>query len=350
MTEHSDRPDDDTEPTAAEVKERLYAWVAMGLLAVQFDDPDKFTDYSSTADAKRAHSQLHDYVRARMGVAALPTGTESFAISVGKPKTAALCFDRVYAAPIVMEPTPADVGFYGATAAEIYLWAQIRFQLEGFLTRSPGDQLPVAEEEVLSPAEEGRRTTEFVDGLVSEYYSRAYGTHPTIVFSSRRARNAGLQRGAARSLALALEGIGVVDEERLDWEQVSEFRRDDSSRIKYRRLMRWFDERSDLTESQLEDEIAVRLDDYEWAIKKHGLKLVAGSINALLDPKFLTSAAAVTAGASVLAGGMAGAGVGLTVGIGKAIASITTEAVDVLDDRRSRGLQQNLWVVSDSGS
>jgi hypothetical protein len=39
--------------------------------------------------------------------------------------------------------------------------------------------------------------------------------------------------------------------------------------------------------SYISDEIACRLDRYEWALKKHGIQTVTGTIATTLDSKFL---------------------------------------------------------------
>lgn len=311
--------------------EILYAWIATGLLAATAKSSEEFSEFMDSTEGEEARSALMEHVREKLGTARLPGPNETFAIAVTKPKTAALCFDRVYASPIVMEKVPEHIGFYGATYGETYLWAQIKFQLEGFLG-GPRQ----ADEDAKQEKEQEHDIAEFMNTHIARMYSDAHDQSPTIVFPTTEDLDSELGRGSARSLALILDGLPVVDEERLEWDQVDEFRQDSEARVKYRRLMRWFDINTPkLTESQLIDEVAIRLDDYEWSIKKHGFELAAGCVTALMDPKFLSVASAMTAGTTVLAGGVSGLIVGTVTGIGKVVATVTTQAVDALDSRRS---------------
>ena len=76
-------------------------------------------------------------------------------------------------------------------------------------------------------------------------------------------------------IVAALSGLQVVDENSTDWSQVLEFRRDEGAKRKYRRFRHWFDaEMVGKSRAFIEDEIAIRLEDYDWAVRKHGLKTV----------------------------------------------------------------------------
>ena len=84
----------------------------------------------------------------------------------------------------------------------------------------------------------------------------------------------------------------------------------------------------------MQDLIAIRLDDYEWGIKKHGMKTVLGGLSCVMDPKFLASAAAVV-GASTLAGGELWAALSsATLAIGGTAVSFGKSYIDYLDERR----------------
>lgn len=69
-----------------------------------------------------------------------------------------------------------------------------------------------------------------------------------------------------------------------------EFRSDSDALRKYRDLKLWL--ASGLNSDSLAhatDSIAKRIDDYEWAIKKHGLKTSTGLLGYLIDSKNLLS-------------------------------------------------------------
>ena len=78
-----------------------------------------------------------------------------------------------------------------------------------------------------------------------------------------------------------------------------------------------------------------RLEDYDWSLRKHGLKAATGALSVLLEPKFLGTATAAV-GAAPFAGGSAWAALaGATVAIGKAATSVTNTYVDGVDEQRS---------------
>ena len=80
--------------------------------------------------------------------------------------------------------------------------------------------------------------------------------------------------------------------------------------------------------------MAVRLDDYDWALKKHGIKASLGALTCLLDAKFL-GATSATVAAGAFAGGKLWAGLaGATLTIGQALVKFGTTMIDGLDERR----------------
>ncbi|MCP3998852.1 MAG: hypothetical protein GY722_27840 [bacterium] len=141
--------------------------------------------------------------------------------------------------------------------------------------------------------------------------------------------------GTHQVLAAALSDLQIVDESQLSWEQVLEFRRDSDARLKYRRLMRWIDSQlNEYSPCEIEERFALKLDDYEWALRKHGIKSALGTVSCLIDPKFLASVSAAVAGTAVAAGGLWAALTGLTLVAGKAVATFGTAAIDAADERR----------------
>jgi hypothetical protein len=114
-------------------------------------------------------------------------------------------------------------------------------------------------------------------------------------------------------LEVALDHVPRVVDSELTWEQVLEFRKDKRSREMLDRLRRWF--AMDLLEKS-QDEITnilgKRLDDYQWAVRKHGLQtVIAGAtsvISFVVGPAMLqlltASPLAAVAGGVALASGV----------------------------------------------
>ncbi|MBI4831010.1 MAG: hypothetical protein HY801_05540 [Candidatus Lindowbacteria bacterium] len=122
--------------------------------------------------------------------------------------------------------------------------------------------------------------------------------------------------GNRAAVAAVLFNLKITDEEKLTWSQVIEFREDKEARKKYRRLLHWLDnEMVGKSHAFIEDEIAMKLEDYEWALKKHDIKTVLGTVSDTLDGEYLKGVAAVSGVVSLAASPLFGllAGTGLVV-------------------------------------
>lgn len=93
-------------------------------------------------------------------------------------------------------------------------------------------------------------------------------------------------------LQLCLDLIPMVDETKLDWLQVVEFRKDEEAREKLLRLRRWFT--TDLIGKDKDEAQAIiekKLDDYKWALKKHSIQTFVGGLTSvipvLVGPSFI---------------------------------------------------------------
>lgn len=266
-------------------------------------------------------------IKERFGNPIAPEPGESLAVSVMTPKTAALAFDRVYRIPALVEPIPPSVGFYGATVPEILWWA--------------GGLLALAAEQLNIPAlrigtgpgsPEAERTNL---RLVCSEFPRVFGATPTIFYHAAGSQSHDFPKGSRQVLAAAIHNIALVNEDDLNWEQVLEFRRDRQARVKYRRLVRWIDtELATQSPAVVEDLIATRLDDYEWALRKHGIRTTIGALSCLLDPKFLAATSAATAATSVAGGGPWAALCAAALVVGRSALSFGAAYIDGLDERR----------------
>jgi hypothetical protein len=90
----------------------------------------------------------------------------------------------------------------------------------------------------------------------------------------------------------------------------------------------------------IEDEIAMRLDDYRWALKKHGLKALIGSISGVFDSKFLMGSTTVAAGLTFITsqpiwGLLAQAG----MLIGKTAIRLSTMLLDIEEAKKGKGYE-----------
>ena len=268
----------------------------------------------------------------------LPKRGESAAVSIWLPKTSALCYDRVFGFPGA--DIPEEIRFGGGTEGEVgYLVRRLFLNsVLGGKKLAPGvdefigehidaSKMGVAPETRLVVAE---------NQCISIAYARECGIPVVPVFHMREEGERLLHEpGDARVIVTTLNDLAIIDEEKIVWEQVQQFREDEDVRKKYRRLIHWLDaEMVSKTQAFIRDEISKRLDDYEWALKKHGIETLIGSISDVLDGKFLAGASATGAVLSLLdePGLAALTATGLV--LSKAIVGISERLVALEDIRR----------------
>ena len=271
----------------------------------------------------------------------LPRKDESAAIT-SKIKSAGLCYDRVWCPPENIfhweEEFPEEIRFFGGTEAEQTIGFDISdksirtypsmkklFESEEglkliksstlglmaslMLARSKDDfKKQVEEVEKASVPEHGNflKNTNIIMDLIYRDIAKAFSTRYQIpvvtIYESRSNQKIVYSNGDRRVVVTTLENIGIVDERVLSWEQVLEFRKDQENREKYKRFLHWLDkEMVGKSQAFVEDEISIRLEDYEQALKKHGIKTVIGTIEEALDGKYLFGASGI-AGSLTLAG------------------------------------------------
>jgi hypothetical protein len=281
------------------------------------------------SDHERFVGELANSIRERCGKPLYPKPGESMALSIMTPKTAALAFDRVYRVPAHVDPVPEGIGFYYATFPEIAFFSLglVAFAAEesglgSYFRDKPGEQ------------EAARNEVQSLRLLCSEFQT-AFRVAPTIFYHNAASCNDEFPTGAHSILKAAVSNVAMVDEADLSWEQAIEFRRDADVRRKYRRFVRWVDsELKGMPPHEVEDLIAIRIDDYEWALKKHGIKASLGAISCLLDPKFLGATSAAVAAGAVAGGAFWAALAGAVLTVGRAAVSFGTAMVDGLEERR----------------
>lgn len=178
-------------------------------------------------------------------------------------------------------------------------------------------QLPRDREELLDRAAENMgRLIEVALRDVAKSFSEKHGICMVPIYTSVTERDRLYKEGDREALLMALANLSIVDEHELTWEQVLDFRKDKQARKNYRRLLHWLDaEMLGKSQAFVEDEIAIRLNEYEQALKRHGIRTILGTVEEALDGRFLAGAASVAA-PFVLAGepGLGGLAGGILIG------------------------------------
>lgn len=275
----------------------------------------------------------------------LPLPNETSVVTFTVPKTAALCYDRVWAG--IRYDIPESVGFRGASSREKYVMAtgdlldmfaelptggdvreqQLAAELwkvaadSFFGTVSPGDADPG---KVLESIARG-----IADGLTDEH-----GILAVPLYDSRKARDAEYRTGDRSVVVATLSNVALVDEDQLTWEQVIELRGDATLLRNFRRLMHWLDgEMVGKSSSFIQDEIANRLEDYEATVRKHGLETRIGILESIIDSKTLLGGSAAVASLSYAADpkwALIGGGAVLVGNVAVTIARKLLNTADVL--------------------
>ena len=112
-----------------------------------------------------------------------------------------------------------------------------------------------------------------------------------------------VQRGQEISYCAALRGLDIVDEAQITMEQVEEFRNDPEATRKYRALRLWLHEGIRAKSiSHANDIVVQKLEDYSWAIEKHGLATITGAIESIIDSKHVAALAGGAGTTALLAG------------------------------------------------
>ena len=230
----------------------------------------------------------------------LPALGQSCAVSAFTDKTTALFYDRVWTA---LDDVPRDIAFHGASNLEdatLLLGAILSYFQQTVVV----DQLAItairdafASLTAAAGRQEGEHFAKPLIRAIAEEFKNQHGIHATPVYDSMISRDNAYQAGSLDVIVATISGLPVPIEDRLEWHQVVEFRRDEQMRTKARRLRHWLDaEMVGKSVSYIQDEILNRLDDYEAALRKHGIETMLGSVSAALDRDALAAGSAVAAG------------------------------------------------------
>lgn len=268
----------------------------------------------------------------RFGTAILPERGESLSFSIMNRKIAALAFDRVYRLPGLTDPVPDPIAYYTATKSEIAFFARgvvlMAARKRGIRTKTElSDDLSVEEQK-----ENEVGNFRFIGNAINE----RIGVYPSLIYSDRGNFDGDFVSGSRKVLMRTFSDVCLVEDEKLQWDQILEFRSDVESKQKYRRFIRWIDNdiANGRSESEIVDTLDKRIEDYNWSIKKHGLEAGLGAISAIVDPKALAASGATAGAAGLAAGPIMGLATGAGISLCQGIVKFGEALVKGLDDRK----------------
>ena len=138
--------------------------------------------------------------------------------------------------------------------------------------------------------------------------------------------------------------ISIVSPEPLTVEHVFDFREDAEAVRQYRSLHLWLHD--GLKAESVEQATAIifqKLEAYEWAIKKHGLKTVTGALSAILDSEALIAIAGGVSLAALLSGPIWAALVGGLLACSQSIVWVAKRQIDLEDTKRGQNSEVALF-------
>lgn len=201
-------------------------------------------------------------------------------VSFTKPRSAALFADRVWSTSGGEDP---DMTFGWEVASEARIRAA--FALEPLFAARR--EYPMSRSRLEQVVHDFERT-------IANDLRQATGADAVPLYNSASSRDAQYRPGDAAAIVAVVDHLAIVDEEHLTWEQVSEFRRDKEARSAYRAFIHWLDvEMVGKPTGYIADDIAGRLEHYQWALRKHGLQTVLGTLALTMNPKQLLGASSV---------------------------------------------------------
>lgn len=147
--------------------------------------------------------------------------------------------------------------------------------------------------------------------------------------------NTDFPSGPVMAYQAALLNLPIVVEQGVSWQQIIQFRQDAEVARKYRALKTWLHlglKTGSVQEAA--DIIGKKLDDYEWAIKKHGLKTVKGVLSQVLEFR-KSGITLATAGAAGFVGGPIWSAIAAGMVVTSQIAlSLVDRAIELEDIKR----------------
>lgn len=244
------------------------------------------------------NEMLHEF-DGKFSAPKLPERGETAAVATFAYKTAALFDDRVWSG--MNEDFPTDIAFRGSTEVEeqsllvatLVKYLNAQEQSESLLFARHALFSVLAE---LSRQERDDQFGEAVNRTLSEQISAVHGIPVVPMYTSVAARNREYVKGDYSVVVATLSEVAVPVEQRLTWEQVLEIRNDKEMSSRLRRLKHWLDgEFAGKSLAYVQDEIANRIEEYDAALKKHGIETILGSLSAVVDSQTVIAGSAIAA-------------------------------------------------------
>ncbi|HEX2835368.1 MAG TPA: hypothetical protein VHW00_20315 [Thermoanaerobaculia bacterium] len=306
-------------------------------------DVKELAEYVLGVRGARMFSEAFDATLGQYANAVLPSARETVAVAFGLQKTAALGYDRVWTG--YRNDMPPDMRFFGNTSLERRALALVLIEAIVFETEMPelfGEEMVAklddARERLYGPlAERDGAPRGILARTIADSIREQHGISASPVYAKVAQRDAEYREGDYGVVIAALTNLQIVDESALSWKQVAQFREDERAKAAFRRLTHWLDANFvGKTHAFIEDEIAIRLRDYEESLQRHGVRTILGSLAATLDSQMIIAGSAAVATAAYIKDSFAAALVGTSLLLGKVAVHVALSLVDLDEQRRGK--------------
>jgi hypothetical protein len=213
--------------------------------------------------------------------------SDRLAVAIARPKSAALFFDRVWT---LDRSIPKDIGFRVGTSNERFalgMLDSIAEMIEQYDATS-GEKI----DEVLWTFVEKPEVESLIHSTYRQILNKDLQHQSTHQFCDYFSSEPGMKgvyaSGNTGMILTAIESAKGIDEAKLEWDQVREIRADSEASLRLRRMLHWCDTNlvgKDL--KYIEDEICLRIAEYDDAVRKHGVSLASTAMGYLVDEKVL---------------------------------------------------------------
>lgn len=211
----------------------------------------------------------------------LPSKKEALGVTTPDQwKRAAVLFDKLWVPSIIrvpvkgylIQPQTGDIPpelTFGAYKVDELVTSRFSPVIYG----RPGGAIEITGDE----SERQHLYDAFLRPVAKVYADLGFAVTP--VYPSQSLFSSQFTKGEAVAYQAALNNLPLLDEGSVTWDEILSFRQDSNAVKKVRRLRLWLvDGLNCESVNHATDVIAARIEDYTWALRKHGLKTVTGGI------------------------------------------------------------------------
>jgi hypothetical protein len=127
----------------------------------------------------------------------------------------------------------------------------------------------------------------FVNDYLAFVHKFDIGNYP-LIYKDGGPRTASLRKNNNNQCSplLMLSNLKIIEASDAPWEQILEFRKDQTAKVKLRKLRLFaYENYSDKSKSYIEDDILTKIYDYENIANKFGLGMVQATVNNVINSK-----------------------------------------------------------------